>query len=43
MRADDLERWFRRHPTQVSSGDIWRWQAACAALRELIDEAMPKR
>lgn len=29
---------FGRPPFQVGDGDVWRWRAACEALRELRDE-----
>jgi len=33
---DDMTRFFvGRSPWEVSSADIWRWRAACEALREL--------
>jgi hypothetical protein len=35
---DDLERFFYRHPAKVSTADVWRWRAACEALREMIGE-----
>jgi hypothetical protein len=35
---DDMERFFRRSPWEVSAADIWRWKAACAAVRELDGE-----
>jgi hypothetical protein len=34
---DDLERFFRRSPWDVSDGEVWRWRAACQALRELTE------
>ena len=36
---DDMERFFRRSPWDVTSGDVWRWRAACTALRELEGES----
>lgn len=35
---DDAGKFFDRHPSRVSSADLWRWRAACAALRELDGE-----
>lgn len=32
---DDPEKFFRRSPWDVSSADLWRWKAACQALRSL--------
>lgn len=32
---DDMERFFRRSPFDVSDADVWRWRACCEALREL--------
>jgi hypothetical protein len=34
---DDGTIFFRRSLWDVSDGDIWRWRAACGALRD-IDE-----
>lgn len=34
---DDMTAFFRRSPWEVSDADIWRWRAACEALRELRD------
>jgi hypothetical protein len=33
---DEAEKFFGRSPWLVGSGDLWRWRAACEALRELI-------
>lgn len=38
MLADgggDLERFFGRRAWDVASSDVWRWVAACTALRDL--------
>jgi hypothetical protein len=32
---DDLTKFFPGSPWEVSDGDIWRWRAACEALREM--------
>jgi hypothetical protein len=39
LYEDDMDRFFvGRSPWQVGAGDIWRWRAACQALRELEQE-----
>lgn len=35
---DDAERFFGRHPSRVSNADMWRWRAACEAVREMTGE-----
>ena len=38
VHEDDMERFFPTRAWKVPAAQVWRWRAACQALRELDEE-----